>query len=78
MAAPMVSGVAALLRGYFPTLTMAEIRNIIMDSADDFSDTQQQLPGSMEQVKFKDMSVTGGVVNVLAAVKLAETKTVGR
>lgn len=78
MAAPMVSGVAALLRGYFPTLTMAEIRKIIMDSADDFSNTQQQLPGSMDQVKFKEMSVTGGVVNVLAAVKLAETKTVGR
>jgi subtilisin family serine protease len=75
MAAPMVSGVAALLKGYFPTLSMIEIRQIILDSADDFSETDQAKPGSGEPVKFKTLSATGKVVNVFAAVKLAEEKT---
>ncbi|MDX1651326.1 MAG: S8 family peptidase [Brumimicrobium sp.] len=72
MAAPMVTGVAALLKGYFPKLTMEQIRKIILDSADDFSETEQQLPGSDEMVKFGTLSVTGGVVNVKAAVKMAQ------
>jgi subtilisin family serine protease len=75
MAAPMVSGVAALLKGYFPKFTMVEIRQIILDSGDDFTDTDQAKPGSGEPVKFKTLSATGKVVNVFAAVKLAEEKT---
>ena len=78
MAAPMVSGVAALLKGYFPKFTMAEIRQIILDSADDFAETDQAKPGSDETVKFKTLSATGKVVNVLSAVKLAEERYVGK
>ena len=33
MAAPMVAGVAALLKSYFPTLTMLEIKEVILKSA---------------------------------------------
>lgn len=74
MAAPMVSGVAAILKGYFPKFTMAEIRQIILDSADDFSETDQILPGSEDLVKFKTLSATGGVVNVKAAIELAKER----
>lgn len=74
MAAPMVSGVAAILKGYFPKFTMAEIRQIILDSADDFADTDQKLPGSDEMVKFGRLSATGGVVNVKSAIKLAQER----
>ncbi len=72
MASPMVAGVAALLKGYFPSLTMLEIKNIILESGDDFADTDQKLPGSDELVKFSTLSVTGKVVNVLEAVKMAQ------
>ena len=72
MASPMVAGVAALLKGYFPVLTMKEVRQIILDSADDFADTDQKLPGGDEMVKFGTLSVTGGVVNVKSAVKAAK------
>jgi cell wall-associated protease len=78
MAAPMVSGVAGLLKGYFPKFTMVEIRQIILDSGDDFTDTDQAKPGSGETVKFKTLSATGKVVNVFAAVKLAEERYVGK
>jgi subtilisin family serine protease len=78
MAAPMVSGVAALLKGYFPKFTMTEIRQIILDSADNFADSDQAKPGTGETVKFKTLSSTGGVVNVLAAVKLAEERYAGK
>lgn len=74
MAAPMVSGVAAILKGYFPKFTMAEIRQIILDSVDDYADTDQKLPGSDEIIKFGSLSATGGVVNVKEAVKLAKER----
>lgn len=72
MASPMVAGVAALLKGYFPSLTMLEIKNIILESGDDFADTDQTLPGGDELVKFSTLSVTGKVVNVKEAVKMAK------
>jgi subtilisin family serine protease len=78
MAAPMVSGVAAILKGYFPKFTMAEIRQIILDSAVDFSDTEQKKPGSADMVKFGELSATGGVVNVMNAIKLAEQRYEGK
>jgi cell wall-associated protease len=78
MAAPMVSGVAAILKGYFPKFTMAEIRQIILDSAINFSTTDQAQPGTGTSVKFGTLSATGGVVNVLSAVKLAEERYKGK
>jgi subtilisin family serine protease len=78
MAAPMVSGVAALLKGYFPKLSMVEIRQVILDAGDDFSETDQAQPGTGDMVKFKTLSATGKVVNVLAAVKLAEERSAGK
>lgn len=75
MAAPMVTGTAALLKGYFPSLTMAEVRQIILDSGDYFGDTYQKVPGSEELVMFDNLSKTGKVVNVHAAVKLAKERT---
>lgn len=75
MAAPMVSGVAALIKGYFPSLSMVEVRQVILDSATDFSETDQKIPGGKELVKFGTLSQTGGVVNVREAIKLAEERT---
>lgn len=70
MAAPMVAGVAALLASYFPTLTMNEIKDIILKSSKSFKGTKQHKPGSEELVDFASLSVTGGVVNVYNAVKM--------
>lgn len=70
MASPTVAGVAALLRSYFPTLTAAQVKEIIMDSAQPFKGKVHK-PGSEELVPFSDLSVTGGMVDAYEAVKQA-------
>lgn len=69
MAAPMVSGVAALLKSYFPNLSMLEIKNIILETSKKYPKNKFPLPGSEDMVMLQDISVTGGVVDVYAAVK---------
>lgn len=55
MAAPMVAGVAAMLKSYFPELSMKEIKDIIMST-------------SVKYDSLGSACVTGGVVNVYNAV----------
>jgi len=75
MAAPMVAGVAALLKSYFPSLTMVEIKDIIKESVKDVSKMETPLPGNpSKKVAFGTLSSTGGIVNVYNAVKLAKEK----
>lgn len=73
MAAPVVSGLAALLMSHFPKLTAADVKRVILDSATSYADTMVVRPGSQtgEKVRFGDLSRTGGVVNAYAAVKAA-------
>ncbi|MEM1116582.1 MAG: S8 family peptidase [Bacteroidota bacterium] len=73
-AAPIVSGVAALLMAYFPDLSAEEVRQILLDSAVRF-EADVPAPGSGEATPFADLSVTGGVVNAAAAVRLALERT---
>jgi len=68
MACPMVSGVAAMLKSYFPEMTMKEIADVILETATDYKGVQQTHPETKEMVDFGTLSVTGGVVNVYAAV----------
>ncbi len=72
MAAPVVAGVAAILRSYYPDLTAEQVKSILMQSA--VKDrTKVKKPGSKEDmVSFSTLSVTGGIVNAYEAVKLAE------
>lgn len=74
MASPMVAGVAALLKSYFPTLTMVEIREVILSSAKSYKGTMQTKPGAENLVDFGTLSTTGGVVDVSAAVKACTAK----
>lgn len=70
MATPMVSGVAALLLSYFPTLTIAQVKDIILKSS--FKpETMVNRPGTKTEVPFRSLSVSGGIVNAYNAVKLA-------
>ena len=72
MAAPMVSGVAALLKSYFPSLTMKQILDIMIDSGEDYSTTMTLLPGKEEEGEFKTLSKHGKVVNVYNCVLKAQ------
>jgi subtilisin family serine protease len=71
MASPVTAGVAAVLKSYFPKLTAADLKRIIMQSAQ-VHHTQVRVPGTDKQADFSTLSVTGGVVDMYEAVKLAQ------
>ena len=71
MASPVVAGLAALLMDYFPELTAADVKRIILASAVRHSDQIVQRPGG-GTARFGDLSVTGGVVNAYEAIKMAQ------
>ncbi|QSE97383.1 S8 family serine peptidase [Fulvivirga lutea] len=72
MAAPMVTGVAALLKSYYPELTPKELKEIILASVVSHGKRKVYLPGTSELISFSELSNTGGVVNTYEAVKMAE------
>ncbi|WP_373061627.1 S8 family serine peptidase [Gemmatimonas sp.] len=71
MAAPVVSGVAALLMAYFPELTAMQVREIVLESVRKLPDLDVRRPGDGSRVKFATLSRTGGVIDAYAAVQLA-------
>ncbi len=72
MASPVVTGVAALLRSYFPKLTAVQVKKIIELSVVKPAGTTL-LPGTDKKVKLADLCKSGGIVNAFEAVKLAYT-----
>ena len=76
VAAPVVSGVAALLLSQFPTLTAADVKRILMVTVTKFPDQQVLRPGSRTvRVPFASLSVAGGIINAYEAVKMAQRET---
>ena len=78
MAAPVVTGVIALLMNYFPELSSIEIKDIVMQSVTKI-ETMVPLPGQTEMIQkipFSSLSSSGGIVNahkaVLEAIKKVE------
>ena len=71
MAAPVVAGVAATLRAYFPDLTAEQVKEIISTSTDQPSTQMVIKPGTDEKVPFSELSVSGGVINLEKAVENA-------
>ncbi|WP_114750395.1 S8 family peptidase [Pleomorphovibrio marinus] len=72
MAAPSVSGVAAILMAYYPDLKPKEVKSILKQSVFDQSSQEVLKPGGDNRVKFGELSVTGGLVNAYLALQLAE------
>lgn len=72
MAAPVVTGVAAVLKSYYPDLTAKEIKSILIKSSLK-TQTKQKVkqPGTEKMVEFGSLSKTGGIVNLYEALKLA-------
>lgn len=77
MAAPVVAGLAAMIRSYYPTLSAVETKKIIMESVE----KPDQLvkvkvgEGATKTVRLADISVTGGIVNAYNAIIKAEEYT---
>lgn len=79
MASPATAGVAAVLKSYFPHLTPAQIKTILMKSVRKQGKRKVNKPGSggapgesPETTTFSTLSNTGGIVNLYDAVKMAQ------
>jgi subtilisin family serine protease len=82
MAAPVVTGLAALIMSYYPELTAAEVRQVILDSATRYPTATVRVPSSDGQgtatAAFSGLSTTGGIVNAYAALQLAAQRAASR
>ncbi len=72
MAAPVVAGLAALIRSYYPKLTALQVKTIIMQSVVKINHNVTYLKGAEPvSVPFSNLCVSGGIVNTYNALKLA-------
>ena len=72
MASPVVAGMAALIRSRYPDLSAKQVKEIIMKSTRPLPGTVTE-PGTFDSVKPTELSVTGGTVDVVNAMKIAST-----
>ncbi|RNC85473.1 MAG: peptidase S8 [Balneola sp.] len=77
MASPVVAGVAALVMSYYPELTAAQVKEIIMNTSTKPKNGEVYLPGTEQLVPFSTLSVSGGIVNAYEALIKAEEITSG-
>lgn len=68
MAAPVVSGVAAMIRGYFPELTASEVREVLMATVEPYG-KKVRVPGKKDKMRMKDLCISGGFVSAENAVR---------
>ncbi|TYP76994.1 S8 family serine peptidase [Aquimarina intermedia] len=73
-AAPMVAGVAGLVKSYYPKLSALEIKKIIMDSGISYNINVEveQEDGFKKTIPFSELSKSGKVVNAYNAILMAE------
>jgi subtilisin family serine protease len=76
MASPVVAGLAALIRSYFPTLTAEQVKQAITNSATGLGNGVTTLKpnkeGVKEEVPLSNLCNTGGLLNAYGAVEIAE------
>ncbi|MCL9804609.1 S8 family peptidase [Flavobacterium amniphilum] len=77
LAAPMVSGTAALIWSYYPNLTVQQVKQIILESGTKI-DFEVNVPTLNKKVSFSELSKTGRVLNVFNAMELAEKLSKGK
>jgi subtilisin family serine protease len=78
MASPVVAGLAALIRSYYPSLTAVQVKDLIMKSVAkvDHKVRVREADGNTTKLPLTDISISGGVVNAYNALSLAQ-KTYG-
>ena len=72
MSAPILSHIAALVRAYFPKLSAADVKAILLQSCWKPNDQSTLLPISLDQSKrLNDISAEGGIINAALTIQNA-------
>jgi len=71
MASPVVAGVAAVIRSYFPELSASQVKTAIEESAIADTALLVKKPGSKEMVPITSLCSSGGCINAYKAAKIA-------
>ncbi len=72
-AAPIVAGAAALIKAYYPDLSAAQIKKVIMQSAYRPQTKKVKVPGNDKMlVTMDELCVSGGIMNLFRAIELIE------
>lgn len=71
MAAPVASGVAALIWAYHPSLTALQVKEILISSAPDLGRKKVKKPGSKDKVRFREIAANASIVNAYAGFMMA-------
>lgn len=74
MAAPVVAGLASLIRSYYPKLSAAQVKEIILKSVVKVNHTvTTKVNGQNTELAFADLCKTGGIINAYNALQLASS-----
>lgn len=73
MASPVAAGVAALLKSYFPDLSVSELREILVNSSRKMDGLRVNRPGG-GKTELIALSRSGGLINAYEAVRLARQR----
>ena len=75
IAAPVVAGIAAIIRDYFPKLSAGQVKNVLIKSVTPMNGKFVKIPGPNKKgntTMYDSLCVSGGIVNALNAVKMAQ------
>ena len=74
MASPVVAGLAALIREYYPKLSAKQVKEILVKSVVKVAHNVSYMKGTESvSVPFSTLCISGGIVNAYNALKLAAT-----
>ncbi|MBS1518633.1 MAG: S8 family serine peptidase [Bacteroidetes bacterium] len=71
MASPSVTGIAAVLKAYYPQLTASQLKDVILSSARKYEGLTVKVKGPKKRELFSKLSKSGGVIDMLNAYKKA-------
>jgi cell wall-associated protease len=74
MAAPEVSGCAAVIKGYFPNADAKDLKVLLTGSARKYEGLNVKIKDRTSKVLFSSLSKTGGVIDVFGAFKMANER----
>lgn len=73
MAAPVVAGLAAVIRSYYPSFTAQEVKEIILKSVTKVDQKVKiKVDGANKKVYLDEISVSGGIANLYNAIVEAD------